>query len=245
VEVQGSDATAVEALTVEGTLLCSVLCADCARVLKAGKYPGVTMRADGRLEAIPSVPANDCDKLGEHGCGVHCGPCDFDAGNQADCPYHQDNVHARASEGDVLVVTEAEWNRAVALRERLAAYAHEAWAMWMRHLSMRQRGTSWRGEREIWEFEVEDAKRWDRQVRTTYAELPEAEKASDRAQADRILAILRGADTTVAKEEAVPLAERPCMFEGCRTRTHRVDRGYCPACKARMKAREAILRGEG
>lgn len=74
-----------------------------------------------------------------------------------------------------------EWDDA--LREVLAAYAHEAWVGWMQYLS---------DKHAIYSAKREDAERWARQMRTPYAELPEAEKASDRAQADRILAVLRG-----------------------------------------------------
>jgi hypothetical protein len=78
------------------------------------------------------------------------------------------------------------------IRERLAAYAHEAWARWMRHLY--SRCTVPAGEdvilsRTIGEW---DSAKWMRQMETPYADLPEDEKASDRAQADKILAILRG-----------------------------------------------------
>lgn len=82
------------------------------------------------------------------------------------------------------VQKKTEEQRAI-LRERLAAYAHDAWSRWMRY-----------------EFEVRESAdekffpsnefRWERQMNTPYAELPEAERASDRAEADRILAILCG-----------------------------------------------------
>jgi hypothetical protein len=72
-------------------------------------------------------------------------------------------------------------------RERLAAYAHEAWAEWMRHLFDRG-DTQGGGGLSIRPL---DAERWQRQMETKFIDLPEAEKASDRAQADRILAILR------------------------------------------------------
>jgi len=82
------------------------------------------------------------------------------------------------------------------LREVLAAYAHEAWSGWMRHqVEVRSAMSLCRDGRrdvEIWEFPYDVGKRWARQMRTPYAELPEAERASDRAQADKILAILRG-----------------------------------------------------
>lgn len=70
------------------------------------------------------------------------------------------------------------------LREQLAAYAHEAWSGWMRYLFSKC-DAQWNG-RVIPPWAVE---RWQRQLATPYAELPEEEKASDRAEADTILAL--------------------------------------------------------
>lgn len=83
---------------------------------------------------------------------------------------------------------------AVEIRERLAAYAHEAWSEWMRHqferATMLEDGPLlFVGAALILKGDVD---RWKRQMRTPYADLPEDEKASDRVQADKILAILRG-----------------------------------------------------
>lgn len=79
------------------------------------------------------------------------------------------------------------------LHERLAAYAHDAWSRWMRHLCNRAGGNDdLRYSGRILLTSMNDAERWARQMGTPYAELPEAERASDRAEADRILAILRG-----------------------------------------------------
>jgi hypothetical protein len=74
-------------------------------------------------------------------------------------------------------------------REALAAYAHEAWNGWMRYL-FRQGTTHGDGSFTIRPWAVE---RWVRQMQTTYADLPEDEKQSDRAEADQILKIIRGA----------------------------------------------------
>lgn len=68
--------------------------------------------------------------------------------------------------------------------EQLAAYAHETWADWMRHL---------------FESSLEEcdgikiphslAERWQRQMNTSYADLPEHEKVSDREEALKIQSI--------------------------------------------------------
>jgi len=73
-----------------------------------------------------------------------------------------------------------------ALREAVAAYAHEAWSGWMLHL-FRQGQTLVTGEYVTPKYYAE---RWKRQAGTPYAELPESEKDSDRAEADKILALV-------------------------------------------------------
>lgn len=71
------------------------------------------------------------------------------------------------------------------LREQLAEYAHEAWAGWMRYLFEKcEDGPN--GTENIPGWAVE---RWRRQMHTPYADLPEHEKESDRAEADKMLAI--------------------------------------------------------
>jgi hypothetical protein len=71
-------------------------------------------------------------------------------------------------------------------RERLAAYAHEAWAGWMHYLfrfgTLHADGT--------FTIDADKVERWRRQAHTPYAELPEAEKDSDRTEADAILALM-------------------------------------------------------
>lgn len=70
-------------------------------------------------------------------------------------------------------------------REALAALAHEQWSGWMRYLFSRC----------VWDrcallIPAEWEARWKRQMDTPYADLSEAEKESDRAEADRVLARL-------------------------------------------------------
>lgn len=72
-------------------------------------------------------------------------------------------------------------------REALAAYAHDAWSRWMRHL-----------------FEVchqcdsgevivpaDLVRRWERQIATSYDDLSVREQISDQREADRILSVVR------------------------------------------------------
>lgn len=73
-----------------------------------------------------------------------------------------------------------EWtDRMDDLRETLAALEHEQWAHWTRYLLERGSITP-----------SEHRERWTCQVAMPYAELSEAEKASDRGWADRVLALL-------------------------------------------------------
>lgn len=69
-------------------------------------------------------------------------------------------------------------------REQLAAYAHEAWAGWMRYLFSKSAENA-DGTVTIPAWAVE---RWQRQMNTPYIELPESEKTSDRAEAGKMLA---------------------------------------------------------
>lgn len=74
-------------------------------------------------------------------------------------------------------------------RELLAAYAHEAWAGWMVYLFGKCKVVTDDGSLLI---PAASVARWGRQMRTPYADLPENEKESDRAEADKMLAIVRG-----------------------------------------------------
>jgi hypothetical protein len=74
-----------------------------------------------------------------------------------------------------------------ALREKLAAYAHdESWAHWMKYLFSKCA----RGDDNSLVIPGELADRWMRQAKTSYDDLPEEEKKSDREQADKILKIV-------------------------------------------------------
>ena len=68
-------------------------------------------------------------------------------------------------------------------REQLAALVHEQWAGWMKYQFERSI------ERDDGSVEIPAhlVARWKRQMNTAYVDLPETEKESDRAEADRIL----------------------------------------------------------
>lgn len=76
------------------------------------------------------------------------------------------------------------------LREKLADYAHRAWSGWMRYLFSKCT-SDLKGNVTI---PKELVMRWTRQMTTLYSDLPEGEKASDRKEADEMLAIMRQAE---------------------------------------------------
>ena len=73
------------------------------------------------------------------------------------------------------------------LREQLAALAHEQWAGWMTYLFEK----SVVGDDGSVEIPADLASRWKRQMNTSYVNLPENEKESDRAEADRMIGVIR------------------------------------------------------
>ena len=73
-------------------------------------------------------------------------------------------------------------------QEVLAAYAHNAWAGWMKY----QFSKAILNDDGSWTMPAWAVERWQRQMNTPYAALPESEKASDRDEADKILAIVNG-----------------------------------------------------
>ncbi len=79
------------------------------------------------------------------------------------------------------------------LVEALAAYAHRAWSGWMHYLWSKCAKDA-DGQVVIPRWAVE---RWERQMWTEYADLPEAEKGSDRAEAVKMVAIM---NTVKAKQ---------------------------------------------
>ena len=75
--------------------------------------------------------------------------------------------------------------------EALAEYAHNAWAGWLRYMFEK---ADIRTKPIVSNLEVvfePYPTRWWRQMHTSYAELPEVEKESDREEARKILGILR------------------------------------------------------
>jgi len=76
---------------------------------------------------------------------------------------------------------------AVDVREALADYAHEAWSGWMRYLFDKSIKLADGGVL----VPPPAVARWQRQMETPYAQLPDHEKDSDLTEADRMLLIMR------------------------------------------------------
>lgn len=73
------------------------------------------------------------------------------------------------------------------LREALAAYAHDgAWSGWMKY----QFSKGDLNPDGSWTMPAWAVERWMRQMNTPYNQLSESERASDRAEADKMLAII-------------------------------------------------------
>lgn len=103
--------------------------------------------------------------------------------NDSDIKYHK--VSERKGYALSIDLLEAAMEGGDDTKERLAAYAHEAWSGWMAYLFSRCAGAD--GGVLIPQSLVD---RWKRQSETPYAELPEGEKASDRKEAAVMLAII-------------------------------------------------------
>lgn len=88
-------------------------------------------------------------------------------------------------------------------RERLAAYAHDAWSGWMKYLFSKceRDGDPLVGHERDLIIPAWAVERWTRQMCTAYTDLPENEKESDRAEADRMLAIMAVASGGAADGE--------------------------------------------
>ncbi len=76
-------------------------------------------------------------------------------------------------------------------REPLAALAHDGiWATWTSY----QFGKCMLNEDGSLTIPAWAVQRWMRQMQTPYSKLPESERASDREQADKMIAVICGGD---------------------------------------------------
>lgn len=76
------------------------------------------------------------------------------------------------------------------LLEEFAQYSHDSWSKWMRYLF----GKCTALKDGSFLISSNDAKRWIRQMRTEYMNLPENEKISDRSEGQKIINIFEKQD---------------------------------------------------
>ena len=79
--------------------------------------------------------------------------------------------------------------KALGMREELSDNIHESWSRWMKYLFSKCRKFS--SETGEWIMPKWSVDRWMRQMETPYSDLPEEEKDTDRAEADKIIELLR------------------------------------------------------
>jgi hypothetical protein len=94
-------------------------------------------------------------------------------------------------------------------REALAEYAHEAWSGWMLYLFAKSQAND-DGTVTIPAWAVE---RWSRQMDTEYDRLPEQEKESDRAEADKMLALIAPEDERLRDALAQFVDDDRCAYD--------------------------------
>lgn len=85
-------------------------------------------------------------------------------------------------------MSENEYEKVLSeIRTALAGYAHDAWSGWMKYLwenSRQNKGGSVTIPKTL-------AEKWEGQINTSFADLPEEEQRSDYAEADKIMNILK------------------------------------------------------
>ena len=82
------------------------------------------------------------------------------------------------------------------LREALADIEHQRWADWQRYCHSKMRPVTY-GHL----LSHDDYQHWQRQIKTPYAKLSDAEKASDMEQVDRYWPLIEALITAFNKEK--------------------------------------------
>lgn len=117
--------------------------------------------------------------------GIRCARCGKPKRPTPDATAMREPCEAWCDAGPT-ACPECKASNTTALRETLAEYAHTAWSGWMKFLFEKcNSGNLYTMIIPAWFVD-----RWQRQLATPYADLSELEKNSDRAEADKILALL-------------------------------------------------------
>lgn len=90
------------------------------------------------------------------------------------------------------------------LREELAYVSHEIWSHWVRY----QFKCGTYNDDGSFTIPADKVARWSRQIETPYTQLSEAEKESDRHQADKILAVIDYELRTILNSEIESLGQK-------------------------------------
>lgn len=72
------------------------------------------------------------------------------------------------------------------MREAISSVQHDIWSQWMKHLF----SVSVENEDGSVTIPAEKVIRWQRQMNTSYWDLTEKERESDRSQADKVIGVL-------------------------------------------------------
>ena len=80
------------------------------------------------------------------------------------------------------------------LIEKLAEYAHDAWSGWMRYMFEKCEKIEIPRFHEFTVIPEWAVERWTRQMNTSYKDLPEEEKKSDREEAMKIFEVITKED---------------------------------------------------
>jgi len=124
------------------------------------------------------------------------------------------------------------------LLENLAATEHERWSGWMKYQAEKT-GKTHPVSGEVYED------RWKRQSQTAYAQLPEAERESDRIEARKTLAIIRAALANAAPEHkpetcvwTVNVTENSWILGCDESKDTSAPPKVCPYCKKRVEVKK-------
>lgn len=137
------------------------------------------------------IPLKPCPRCGAPGQFIVWNDDDYDAGCPA-CGLVLAGYSSRlylAQEWNALEASAVSDLRLTGrdLREDLALYAHTAWSGWLEYMFAKAGTDLPTGGISL---EASYCSRWRRQMTTHYQALPENEKLSDRAEADKILRII-------------------------------------------------------
>ena len=75
-------------------------------------------------------------------------------------------------------------------REAIASLCHDQWSGWMKYLFSKGDFRDDPNDDRLWVMPAWAVERWQRQMNTPYAELPDVEQGNDRAEADKFIALI-------------------------------------------------------